>query len=128
MLSIQTIAWMAIGLLALSHWMQVYKIWKHHEVRDLSAGTYAFLLIGYLILAFKATSDYLFGASEWFWIARQCASIIPVTIVLFQIIKYKRERWHDDSDPFCKNCKNELEPDWKYCPFCSYWAEEEELP
>lgn len=127
-MTIEIMAWIAMFLLASSYWLQIVKIHKHKEVRDLSVWTYIFLLCGYSILAVKATSDFMSGSNSWFWIVRQVATMLPVSIVLWQIFRHKQARWHDDDDPFCKNCKKELEPDWKYCPFCSYWAEKEELP
>ena len=117
--------WMAIVILGFSHWAQVHKIHVHREVRDLSLGTYSMLLIGYGLVLSKAINDLMSGTSTWFYIVRQVACIIPISVVLWQIHKYKKAKWHDDDAPICTNCNKELEPDWKYCPYCS-WINENE--
>jgi len=123
---IQTITWIAIGVLAASYWLQVWKIHKHREVRDISGWTYAFLLVGYFALLTKASIDWHNGTGDIIWIFRQMATIVPVVIVLLQIRWHKKDRWHDDEDPVCKNCQKELEPHWAYCPYCSYFVKDEE--
>lgn len=123
---IQTCAWLAIGVLAVSHWLQVFKIHKHREVRDISQWTYVFLLTGYCVLFVKAMIDWYAGTGDLVWAIRQVGTIIPVSIVLMQVRWHKKDRWHDDGDPMCSNCSKELEPQWDYCPYCSYYAKIEE--
>ena len=123
---LQTFAWLAIGMLALSHWLQVYKIHKHREVRDISIWTYIFLLCGYSCLFAKASYDWYHGNGDIVWAVRQMATILPVSIVLMQIRWHKKDKWHDDLSPHCNNCDGELEPQWDYCPYCSYYTHPEE--
>jgi hypothetical protein len=77
---LQTGAWIAIGVLALSHWLQVYKIHKHREVRDISIWTYVFLLVGYLALFSKAIVDWNDGTGDLSGIVKECrfAFALPV--------------------------------------------------
>lgn len=119
-------AWIAIGVLALSHWLQVYKIHQHREVRDISMWTYVFLLVGYLALFSKAIVDWNEGTGDLVWAVRQCMTIVPVSIVLLQIRWHKKDRWHDECSPMCNNCNKELEQQWEYCPYCSYFTKKEE--
>ena len=123
---LQTFAWIAIGVLAISHWLQVFKIHKHKEVRDISIWTYVFLLVGYFVLFTKAIIDWNEGTGDLVWAIRQVATILPVSIVLFQVRYHQKDRWHDDADQNCSNCSKELEPHWDYCPYCSYYSKEEE--
>mgnify|MGYP003970075747 FL=1 len=115
---LQIMPWVAIGVLAVSHWLQVYKIHKHREVRDISQWTYIFLLIGYIALFTKATIDWYAGTGDIVWAARQMATIIPVSIVLMQIKWHQNDHWHDESDTNCSSCRNEVEEGWCWCPYC----------
>jgi uncharacterized protein with PQ loop repeat len=117
-MTLQVMAWLAICILAISHWLQVYKIHKHREVRDISQWTYVFLLTGYICLFIKAILDWKAGTGDFVWAARQMATIIPVTIVLFQIKWHQNDHWHDDNDVNCASCRNELEDYWCHCPYC----------
>ena len=123
---IHAMAWIAIAILAVSHWLQVIKIHKHKEVRDLSIWTYICLLLGYFALATKAMIDVVSGTGDIVWFFRQIGTIVPVSIVVWQIIYHRKDRYHDDDYPHCKNCNAELEPQWTYCPECSYFTKEEE--
>lgn len=114
-----TLGYFAIAILAISHWLQVWKIHKHKEVRDISVWTYVFLLCGYFILATKAYLDYSQGNGDILWFFRQMATIAPVSIVIFQIRFHRKDRWHDDLDPYCAGCGQEMELDWEHCPWCS---------
>jgi len=111
--------YVAIGILAISHWLQVWKIHVHKEVRDISVWTYIFLLTGYFVLATKAFLDYQNAGGDILWFFRQMATIVPVSTVVFQIWIHRRDRWHDDRDTSCSGCGKELEPNWQYCPWCS---------
>lgn len=115
---LQIMPWVAIGILAVSHWLQVYKIHKHREVRDISQWTYIFLLTGYIALFTKAVIDWQAGTGDIVWAARQMATIFPVSIVLMQIKWHQNDHWHDESDTNCASCRNELEEGWCWCPYC----------
>ena len=115
------LSWMAIAFLCVSYWFQIYKIHKHREVRDLSLIYHVLLAIGFGILIFTAYDE-----GSLIFLVKQIATFTPVVIIIYQIWYHKRDRWHDEEDPYCKNCKKELEPLWKYCPYCSYWSKKEE--
>lgn len=115
---LQIMPWVAIGILAVSHWLQVYKIHQHREVRDISQWTYIFLLTGYIALFTKAIIDWQAGTGDIVWAVRQMATILPVSIVLMQIKWHQNDHWHDDEDTNCSSCRNELEEGWCWCPYC----------
>lgn len=114
-------AWIAITLLATSYWFQIYKIHKHREVRDLSVPYYVFLILGYVILAHQAFVE---DSSIFFW--KQIATIVPVLIILYQIYVHRQDHWHDDSDPNCLQCNEDLEPGFIVCPWCGTVPTEEQ--
>jgi hypothetical protein len=114
------LAWVAIAVLGASHWLQVYKIHQHKEVRDIAIGTYVCLLVGYVILTAQAINE---GSIIFF--VRQIATIMPVSVILFQIWYHNRDRWHDDRDPYCNECGGEIELTWTYCPYCGDPTQEE---
>jgi len=107
------ISWIAIILLALSYWFQIYKIHKHKEVRDLSIPYHILLAIGFGLLTWQAYLD-----NSVIFMAKQILTTIPVIIIVGQIFYHKKDKWHDDIDPICDNCSEELEIEWKYCPYC----------
>lgn len=107
------IPWIAVVILSLGYWSQVYKIHIHKEVRDLSLLSYVFLSTGFAIMALKAYSE-----NSTIFLVKQVATFIPAVIVCFQIVAHKDDHWHDDDDEICSNCNAELEPHWKYCAYC----------
>ena len=118
-LLINIFAWIAIFVLATSHWLQAYKIHVHREVRDISIWTYVFLLTGYILLFVKAVLDVCEGKGDLLWVVKQILTIVPCVIVLIQIKIHQQDHWHDDNDPMCSACGEELEPHWSFCPYCS---------
>jgi uncharacterized protein with PQ loop repeat len=107
------LSWLAIVLLSTSYWFQVYKIHKHKEVRDLSIWTFVQLAVGFCILVPMALHE-----GSTIFLVKQFASLVPVSILIFQIMKHKKDHWHDDSDTNCSSCRNELEEGWCWCPYC----------
>ncbi len=110
---LELFTWIAILMLCVSYWLQVRKIHIHREVRDLSLPMFVILDMAYFILAAYALS---IGSWLFFW--KQVFCIFPVSIIIFQIVNHKEEKWHDDYDPICRGCKKECEPDWLACPYC----------
>ncbi|MCH9630906.1 MAG: hypothetical protein S4CHLAM37_09160 [Chlamydiia bacterium] len=106
-------SWAAIVILSISYWFQIYKIQVHKEVRDLSLSYNILLAIGFGILAGTAYVE-----KSLIFLVKQIATTIPVIIIIIQIIYHKRDRWHDENDPSCASCKEEMEPYWKHCAFC----------
>ena len=108
-----TISWIAIVLLSVSYWFQIWKIHVHKEVRDLSLAYHFFLAIGFGILAITA---YVEGSA--IFLVKQIATTIPVIVIIGQIFYHQKDRWHDEHSPHCKSCTEELEEAWTFCPFC----------
>ncbi len=106
-------SWASVVILCLGYWFQVWKIHVHKEVRDISLASYIMLCIGFSILAFRAYHD-----SATIFMVKQLSTLLPVSIICFQVIKHKEDTWHDDDDPNCTNCAKELEPHWQYCAYC----------
>lgn len=106
-------SWAAIAILSISYWFQIYKIQVHKEVRDLSLSYNILLAIGFGILAGTAYVE-----KSLIFLVKQIATTIPVLIIIAQILYHKKDRWHDENDPHCTNCKEEMEPYWKHCAFC----------
>lgn len=107
------ISWIAICILSVSYWFQIWKIHIHKEVRDLSLSYNVLLAIGFGILAVTAYAE----RSVIFFV-KQVMTTIPVIIIIGQIIYHKNDRWHDHDDPHCQNCHEEQEVYWSFCPFC----------
>lgn len=107
------VSWIAIIILSISYWFQIYKIHVHKEVRDISLAYNILLAIGFAILGFTAYYE-----RSLIFLAKQVLTTIPVVIIIIQVIYHKGDRWHDTEDPNCSSCKEELEPYWAFCPFC----------
>lgn len=110
---LKAISWVAVLLLSVSYWFQIWKIHIHKEVRDLSLTYHICLAIGFGILAFTA---YVEGSA--IFLIKQIATTIPVCVIISQIFYHKQDKWHDDSDANCHVCKQELEHPWVHCPYC----------
>lgn len=108
-----TLSWTAVVLLCLSYWFQIWKIHVHKEVRDLSMIYHIIQALGFAILAYTAWVE-----QSMIFLAKQVASTIPVMIIIGQIIVHKDDHWHDDADPDCSSCGEELEIPWNHCPYC----------
>lgn len=108
-------SWVAIVLLSISYWFQIWKIHVHREVRDLSLPYHFLLAIGFGILAGTAWAE-----GSLVFLVKQIATTIPVLIIIGQIFYHKGDHWHDEEQVHCSECSEELEEDWKYCPYCSH--------
>jgi len=111
---LEVFSWIAILALAGSYWFQIYKIYVHKEVRDLSMVYHILLAFGFGILIFTAILE-----DSIIFLVKQIATFIPVIIIIGQIIYHKKDRWHDDDDKICVKCQFELEPHWMHCPNCA---------
>lgn len=116
---LQILAWSSVAILSMGYWSQVWKIHVHKEVRDLSFASYLLLAIGFGILTIQAVED-----NSTIFIIKQIATFIPVAIILYQIKAHKDDHWHDDINPICNGCQEELEIEWKHCPYCGTNAPE----
>ena len=106
------ISWIAIVILALSYWFQIWKIHVHKEVRDLSIPYHTFLALGFGMLTYQA---YLEGST--IFLVKQILTTVPVIIIIGQILYHRNDKWHDDKDKFC-SYGHEIESDWLRCPYC----------
>lgn len=107
------LSWAAVVILSVSYWFQIWKIHVHKEVRDLSMTYHVMLAVGFGILAFTAWIE-----GSTIFLIKQIATTIPVIVIIAQIIYHQDDHWHDDDDPLCNSCGEELEPDWSACPYC----------
>ena len=113
MLGLEAASWIAIVILSVGYWLQVWKIQVHKEVRDISLSYYIMLGVGFGILGITAYIE-----QSLIFIVKQIATFVPVVVIIFQVIYHRKDRWHDPSLPFCSNCKREVELHWKNCPYC----------
>lgn len=110
---ITTLSWLAVAILSVGYWFQIWKIHVHREVRDLSLIYHVMLFTGFSILAVTA---YMQGST--IFIVKQVLTSIPVLVIIGQIYYHQQDRWHDDENSFCEHCGEELEKEWVCCPFC----------
>lgn len=110
---IDVVSWIAIFLLSISYWFQIYKIHIHKEVRDISLSYNVLLGVGFAILGVTAYVE-----RSVIFLAKQVLTTIPVIVIICQVIYHKGDRWHDEQDGHCASCKEELELYWSHCPFC----------
>lgn len=107
------LSWVAILLLSLSYWFQIWKIHAHKEVRDISLPYHVFLAIGFAILIYTAHIE-----DSFVFLMKQILTTIPVLIIIAQIIYHRKDRWHDDESTHSCECGYELEIEWAFCPSC----------
>ncbi|HAA53419.1 MAG TPA: hypothetical protein DCE42_01605 [Myxococcales bacterium] len=112
-LLLQIVPWVAVVLLSLGYWSQVRKIQLHKEVRDLSMMSYVLLAFGFSIMSWQAIRE---GSAIFLF--KQVMTLIPVTIIIYQIVIHQGDTWHDEDALHCGACDNELEVRWSYCPAC----------
>lgn len=118
----QIMSWSAVIILSISYWFQIWKIHVHKEVRDLSVIYHVMLAIGFGILTYTAWAE-----GSTIFVVKQVATTVPVLIIIAQIYYHKDDHWHDDIDPSCLNCSEELELLWKVCPYCGTPKTEEQM-
>lgn len=107
------LSWIAVIILSISYWFQIWKIHVHKEVRDISLTYNILLAIGFGILAFTALKE-----GSLIFLIKQIMTTIPVVIIIFQVLYHKNERWHDDGSKYCKRCSQEIENSWNFCAYC----------
>jgi len=90
---IELCAWSAVVAIPAGYFIQIYKIHKHKEVRDLSQAAFMFYLYSYISLGMKAYLD----GSEIF-IAKNIFVAIPTIIILYQIKVHKNDTWKHDEE------------------------------
>ncbi len=105
------LAWFSIILLSIGYWAQVWKTYKHKEVRDLSLSGYVMLAIGFFILTIQAYNE-----GSTIFIVKQIMTFIPVAIIVYLIKAHDKDKWVPSIKP-CK-CGNIIEKNWKFCSGC----------
>lgn len=107
--------WIAVFSLSMGYWMQVVKIWKHKEVRDISLMGNCLLALGFFIMFIKAVEqgNLIFGV-------KQIMTFIPVAIIIRLVHKNKDAHWKDEDPTYCDSCQESLEDDWNFCPYCQH--------
>ena len=71
------LSWIAIFILSISYWFQIWKIHVHKEVRDISLTYNILLAIGFAILAFTAYEE----RSQIFFDEMQVKQIYPRKVI-----------------------------------------------
>lgn len=110
---ITILSYFAIAALAVSYWFQIWKIHVHREVRDISLCYHILLALGFGFLIIPAWVE---GSN--IFLVKQVVTFIPVLIIIAQIFWHRKDHWHDEYDLYCTGCKDELEDDWAFCPYC----------
>ncbi|MBF5058835.1 zinc ribbon domain-containing protein [Candidatus Neptunochlamydia vexilliferae] len=107
------LSWIAIVVLSVSYWFQIWKIHVHKEVRDISLTYNILLALGFGTLTFTAIEE-----GSLIFLVKQIMTTIPVIIIIIQVIYHKNDKWHDPALARCSKCKEELERRWSFCPSC----------
>ncbi|MCP5503892.1 MAG: zinc ribbon domain-containing protein [Chlamydiales bacterium] len=107
------LSWIAIFILSVSYWFQIWKIHVHKEVRDISLTYNILLAIGFGILAFTAYEE-----RSLIFFVKQISTTIPVIIIIFQVIYHRNDNWHDVALKKCEGCSKQIERRWKFCVYC----------
>jgi len=110
---LQILSWLAVGVLSVSYWFQIWKIHVHKEVRDLSMTFYVLMGLGFGTLAIAAYEEH-----STLFLVKQILTTIPVVIIIIQILYHRNDTWHDDELSKCKDCSGEIEKHWKFCAYC----------
>ncbi|MDJ0652241.1 MAG: PQ-loop domain-containing transporter [Simkaniaceae bacterium] len=113
-----SLSWIAIFILSISYWFQIWKIHVHKEVRDISLTYNLLLAIGFGILGFTAYDE-----RSLIFFVKQISTTIPVIIIVFQVIYHRDEHWKDTIGKKCEGCSKQLERRWKFCAHCGREAE-----
>lgn len=99
------LAFLAIIILSIGYWYQIYKNYTTEHVEDLSVVYFVCMAIGVSILAVQAIKE---GSVVFF--LKQISILIPSVIIIRQIFKYKRKEKCD-----CLKHKQDL---FNHCPNC----------
>ncbi len=108
-------SYIAILILAVSYWIQIWKIHIHKEVRDISLWYHILLAMGFGMLILTAYVE-----DSRIFLIKQILTCLPVVVIIGQILYHRRDHWHAEEDPACNGCGSELELDWAHCPYCGH--------
>ncbi|MCB1110108.1 MAG: hypothetical protein KDK64_03940 [Chlamydiia bacterium] len=107
------LSWIAIAILSVSYWFQIWKIHVHKEVRDISLTYNILLAIGFGILTFTVYEE-----RSLIFFVKQVSTTLPVIIIIIQVIYHRHDTWHDLALKRCNSCSKEVERQWKCCAYC----------
>ena len=110
---LQIFSWMAVAVLGVSFWFQIWKIHIHREVRDISVVYYALLAIGYAILTGTA---YVEGS--WIFFVKQIMTLVPSVVIIGQVYYHRGDEWHDERSIICSKCSREIDGRDRFCSKC----------
>lgn len=108
-------SWVAIIVLSIGYWVQVWRIHVHKEVRDLSLTYYVMMAVGFAILGATAFIEH-----SVLFLVKQIATTIPSVVIILQILYHRKDRWYDPELQKCEACAQLLENRWRHCPFCGH--------
>lgn len=110
---LEILSWIAVAILSVSYWFQIWKVHVHKEVRDLSLSFNILSAIRFGVLGITA-----FAEHSIIFLVKQITTTIPILVIIAQILYHQGDRWHDRKDGSCAGCNEELEIYWAFCPFC----------
>jgi uncharacterized protein with PQ loop repeat len=106
-------SWTAIFIVSIAYWLQVIKIHKHKEVRDLSLYSYSVLTLGYFMLLIESVCHF-----NLIIFAKSLAVFVPCLLIVFLIQHNKHCEWVDEDNFKCINCGKVLQPYHLFCSSC----------
>lgn len=106
-------SWVAIITFAVAYWLQVLKIYKHKEVRDLSLVSYSVLSAAYFLFSIEALYDW-----NPVLLGKAIVALIPCLVIIMLIIHNKHCEWVDDDSIKCSHCGKALQPYHLFCSSC----------
>ena len=110
------LSWIAIFLLSISYWFQIYKIHKRKEVLDLSISYHICLALGFGMLTYTAYIE-----DSLIFMVKQVMTTIPVLILISQILYFGHFYEQGNEvivDQSCAHCKTHVDISWNYCALC----------
>lgn len=113
---VAVLSWIAIFLLSISYWFQIYKIHCRKEANDLSISYHICLAMGFGMLTYTAYVE-----DSIIFLVKQVMTTIPVLILIGQIFYF--EHFYEQgneiiTDQSCANCKTHIDLDWNFCSLC----------
>ena len=116
------LSWIAIVLLSISYWFQIFKIYRRKEANDLSILYHVCLAVGFGMLTYTAYIE-----DSTIFLAKQIMTTIPVLILIGQIFYFDRYYKHQNrimtESQSCENCNTNLNLDWNFCSLCGIQTE-----
>jgi hypothetical protein len=106
-------SWVAIFLLSISYWFQIFKIHAKGEVRGLSMTYHVLLAIGFGTLAITA-----FFEGSLIFLVKQISTTIPVVVIIAQIVFHRKRNRVEEQNLICSDCLGHIEREWAFCAHC----------